>query len=40
MSKQLVKRQELQPVDESHPPLSDSLKKLNDITQNIDQVDF
>lgn len=41
MRKQLMKRQELQPVaDETHPPLSDSLKKINDITQNIDQVDF
>lgn len=39
MRKQLMKRSE-EPVDETHPPLSDSLKKLNDITQNIEQVDF
>lgn len=39
MRKQLVKRSEM-PVDETNPPLSDSLKKLNDITQNIEQVDF
>lgn len=39
MRKQQVRR--LEPTaDENNPPLSDSLKKLNDITQNIEQVDF
>lgn len=40
MRKQLAKRQDGPIADETHPPLSNSLQKLNDITQNIDQVDF
>ncbi len=40
MRKQLAKRNDGPIADETHPPLSDSLKKLDDITQNIDQVDF
>lgn len=40
MRKKLAPREDLQPVDETHPPLSDSLKKLKDITQGIEQVDF
>ena len=39
MRKQLAPREDC-PVDETHPPLSDSLRKLNDITHNIEQVDF
>lgn len=40
MRKQLARRQDGPIADETHPPLSDSLKKLNDITQNIETVDF
>lgn len=40
MRKQLAKRQDGPIADETHQPLSNSLQKLNDITQNIDQVDF
>lgn len=40
MRKQLAKRQDGPIADETHPPLSNSLQKLNDITQNIDRVDF
>lgn len=40
MRKQLAKRQDGPIADETNPPLSNSLQKLNDITQNIDQVDF
>lgn len=40
MRKQLAKRQDGPIADETHPPLSDSIQKLKDITQNIEQVDF
>ena len=40
MRKQLARRQDCPTTDKPQPPLSDSLQKLNDITQNIEQVDF
>lgn len=40
MRKRLSRQQDGSTADETHPPLSGSLQKLNDITQNIEQVDF
>ena len=40
MRKQLARRQDGPTADKTHPQLSGSLQKLNDITQNINTVDF